>query len=285
MTGVIIVFATSASGKMNETASVTEITANSADKTTSVVEDTAKSLDDLLKEYAAFGITAKNGILYYHEEMVRYFLDGYEYDNGSGGKNIMSRYSSYNEKGTVDVHTVRNDVENADGSTTLFGEIIDIVPYSNDEFEKRDVSALTNTIGVFEASEATDDNNEVTYGEATTSEMGDEAGETIENRLKKFEEYGITYQKVTGSQGNIYWNGELAGTFVDATPDGSVFVTQSVLDSDITVRAVYDNGTLIGVACLNDDLPNEEIANKKITEENQTLEIETSLHQYYPKSE
>lgn len=283
VSSVIIVFSTSASGKESEATFVVKNTADN--KTTSVVEDTAKSVDDLLQEYAAFGITEKNGILYYHEKMVRYFLDGYEYDNGSGGTNIMSRYSSYNEKGTVDVHTIRNDVKNADGSTTLFGEIIDIVPYSDEEFEKRDVSALTNTIGVFESSEATDNNTEVTYGEATASEVGDANGETIENRLKKFEEYGITYQKVTGSQGNIYWNGELAGTFVDTTPDGSVFITQSVLDSNITVHTVYDNGTLIGVACLNDDLPNEGIANKEITQEDQSLEVDASLHQYYPKSE
>lgn len=258
--GIGVIFATSASGRMSEAAYVVE------DQPIAAISK-EENYQDLLEEYAKFGITERNGILYYQEEMVRYFLDGYEHDYGGGEASIISRYSNYNENGTVDVHTVRHDVQNADGSITLFGEIADIVPYSKEEFEARDVNSLSDQ-----------------RTEATAEETESISGESIEDRLKKFEEYGITYQKINGSQGNIYFSGELVGTFIDAKPDGSIFMTQSVLDSDIIAHAIYDNEALIGVACLNEDLPNEEIGESILYDENAKIDNE-SPHIYTPKSE
>lgn len=107
---------------------------------------------EALKKYEEFGVSDQNGLMYYKGERIRFFLDGYEMDG-----NIISRYQHYDDEGTVDVHTVRNDIQNPDGSTQLFGEIVDIVAYPQEEFDKRDYSGWWSNVGV-EATTAAGDN-------------------------------------------------------------------------------------------------------------------------------
>ena len=138
-----------------------------------------------LKEYEKFGVTEKDGILYYKEEPIRFFLDGYE-----GESTLLARYLYVNEAGTVDVHTVRagdaypaqfqegdasftEDAKNSqaptapeaeasgESGTELFGEITDIAAYSQEEFDARDLS---------KAIELTND-----MANSSTAEEGDEA--------------------------------------------------------------------------------------------------------------
>lgn len=145
-----------------------------------------------LKEYEKFGVTEKDGILYYKEEPIRFFLDGYE-----GESTLLARYLYVNEAGTVDVHTVRagdaypaqfqegdasftEDAKNSQAATVpeaeasgeaagssgesgteLFGEITDIAAYSQEEFDARDLS---------KAIELTND-----MANSSTAEEGDEA--------------------------------------------------------------------------------------------------------------
>ena len=138
-----------------------------------------------LKEYEKFGVTEKDGILYYKEEPIRFFLDGYE-----GESTLLARYLYVNEAGTVDVHTVRagdaypaqfqegdasftEDAKNSQAATApeaeasgesgteLFGEITDIAAYSQEEFDARDLS---------KAIELTND-----MANSSTAEEGDEA--------------------------------------------------------------------------------------------------------------
>lgn len=223
--GFTVVFASSAKAHGNETAYLTEEISGASDEKIEYQE--------LLKEYERFGITDENGILYYKGELVRLFLDGYE-----NGETLISRYTKLNEDGTVDVHTVRNDEENEDGSTVLFGDITDIVPYTQEEFEARDVNWYRKQIG---------------NGEVTAAEEGNDSGNTIEQYLKQFESYGITYQKTSGNLGNIYWNGELIGEFWDEKPDGSIFLTESELSSNVAVHTTYDeNGKLLGISYLRE---------------------------------
>lgn len=223
--GVTVVFASSAKAHGNETAYLTE--------EVSGVSDEKIEYQELLKEYERFGITDENGILYYKGELVRLFLDGYE-----NGETLISRYTKLNEDGTVEVHTVRNDEKNEDGSTMLFGEITDIVPYTQEEFEARDVSWYRKQIG---------------NGEVTAAEEGNDSGSTIEQYFKQFESYGITYQKTSSNLGNIYWNGELIGEFWDEKPDGSIFLTESELSSSVAVHTTYDeNGKLLGISYLRE---------------------------------
>lgn len=180
-----------------------------------------ENLQDLMQEYEKFGITRENGVLYYHDEIIRYFLDGYEHESG----NTISRYSEYNGAGTIDVHTVRNDIQNADGSTTLFGEIVDIVPYSQEEFDKRDLETLKQQKMVTEAAYVgASDSNKIVTSEATAIEEGNADGESIAERLAMFQEFGITYEEINGNQGDVYWNDELLKEFIDMKPNGDIFL-------------------------------------------------------------
>lgn len=225
---VTLVFASSASRALeNETAYLTEDAGGAS------LEEMA--YPELLKEYEDFGITDEGGILYYKGEAVRFFLDGYEDEKGG----IISRHTSFNEAGTVDVHTVRSDTKNEDGSTTLFGKISAIVPYTQEEFEARDVSQYRKKT----------ENEEV-----TATEQGSDNEKTTAQYLKSFEGYGITYQKTGDNSGNIYWNGELAGSFWDKKPDGSIILIESELFSDVAVHTVYDeNGKLVGISYSSGD--------------------------------
>ena len=96
------------------------------------VEGSELSEEELLEEYEKFGVEKEDGYLYFNGERLRYFLDGYDNDGC-----VQSRYIYYDAEGTIDAHTVRNDTQNADGSTTLFGPIADIQSYPQEDFDKR----------------------------------------------------------------------------------------------------------------------------------------------------
>lgn len=253
---VTVVFASSASEtKENTAVSLTE------DAGGAYIEDTEYS--ELLKEYEKYGITEKDGVLCYKGEQVRFFLDGYEHENEDEETTMISRYTSFNENGTVDVHTVRDDVKNADGSTTLFGDITDIVPYTQEEFDARDVSAYK---------------NQSKSEKATAAEEGNV--ETTEQYLEQFKDYGITYQTQNSNTGNIYWNGELIARFWDEKPDGSIFLTESVLSSEVEVHTVYDeNGNVSGIAYNTEDTDFDKSASSM--EESTVISYEENGDLYY----
>lgn len=251
---------------------ITGTFASSASKETFLVEDVLQGTDSRQteqadikawkKEYEPFGITEKNGDFYYKNELVRYFLDGYEKEE-EAGLSVLARYQAYNEEGTIDVHTVRQDTQEADGSTILFGKIIDIVPYTQEEFDARDIS----TLKAFREETAT----------GTEEGNVDAAAREIEQYFEAFKAFGITYEKVDGSQGNIYWNGELVGEFLDQKPDGSVTLTVSVLKSEINVHTIYDdNGSLVGIAYLSEDENGKNLQNEA---ENSSGDIETAVEE------
>ncbi|MCH5187436.1 MAG: hypothetical protein J1F63_03465 [Oscillospiraceae bacterium] len=207
--------------------------------------------NELMAEYEKFGITGERGALYYNGELIRFFMDGYELENGN-----VSAYSDYNPAGTVDVHTVRDDILNPDGSTNLFGPIIEIAPYSREEFDARDFNrpkreaeaTYDNSILEESPMDGTFDGNSGAYlsqetSEATTQYTGrDNGGQTVEEKLSQYKDYGLTYVKKNGSTGNIYFNGSLVSAFVDENPDGSIFVCQSAEAGSGTVHTVYDRG-------------------------------------------
>lgn len=259
---IVVLFATSAKSSSNDT--VEGIVAEGIEVPDTVLEaakqvdeitypyaviSREESFDELLKEYEKYGITCENDSLYYHGELVRYFLDGYESENDDGGINTISRYSSYNGLGTIDVHVVYSDTQNEDGSTALFGQIVDIVPYSQEAFDAREfqtsdeIVATTEYSGTVEgsiddtATMESDTENVGRSADAVTyaSEQG-ASGQTVKKILKQYEKFGITYQEVNDNQGNIYLNGQLLESFLDEKPDGSIFLCQS-----------KDGGT--GVAC------------------------------------
>lgn len=87
----------------------------------------------LFQEYEKYGVTMKKDVMYYNGERVKVFFDGYLITDEDGYSiSVISRYNYYNEEGTVKVRAVRLDTVNEDGSVKLFGELADIVPYSEE---------------------------------------------------------------------------------------------------------------------------------------------------------
>ena len=207
--------------------------------------------DKLMVEYEKFGITGERGALYYNGELVRFFMDGYELENGN-----VSAYSDYNPAGKVDVHTVRDDILNPDGSTNLFGPIMEIVPYSKEEFEarvftkpKREAeTAYSDPVLAESPYDETFDGNsgarlsQETFETTALYSGQDQGGQTIEEKLSQYKDYGLSYKKLTGGSGNIYFNGSPVSAFVDEKPDGSIFVCQSADGGSGSVHTVYDSG-------------------------------------------
>ena len=72
----------------------------------------------LFSDYKRCGLTSQNndGNLYWNGQRVRIFVDGTEFSGG-----YASKYEHYDPEGTIDVRTVRERVDNGDGS---YGETI-----------------------------------------------------------------------------------------------------------------------------------------------------------------
>lgn len=97
----------------------------------------AKELEDMAKEYEAFGVTydVENGQWYFNGEKVRYFQDVLTSNGESltGGKFHGEIRNSWNESGSVDVYTVRDfSNQNTSGNGTLTG----IEKFSQAEFDE-----------------------------------------------------------------------------------------------------------------------------------------------------
>lgn len=283
--GTVIVFSFSErpDSKASPEATLVE-SAEGSDEEASI--NAEKEYEQLVKEYAAFGMTEDDkGNMYYNDELVRFFLDGYEQKGESGGENQISRYTYYNDKGTVDVHTVYDDLRQEDGSTELFGKLIDIVPYSEEEFAARSEEWQESQKTLYEGEEniayetvyttySGDKTPEATTSEAeavliesadaeTNVEETDETsvggvteaagntsdtGRTFADIFAQYAKWGITYEEKDGKR-NVYLNGELVGLFVDADKNSQhTFTFESSDEGSLVVGTIYDkNGRLYGV--------------------------------------
>lgn len=279
--GTVIVFSFSerSDSKASPEATFVE-SAEGSDEEASI--NAEKEYEQLVKEYAAFGMTEDDkGNMYYNDELVRFFLDGYE----QKGENQISRYTYYNDKGTVDVHTVYDDLRQEDGSTELFGKLIDIVPYSEEEFAARSEEWQESQKTLYEGEEniayetvyttySGDKTPEATTSEAeavliesadaeTNVEETDETsvggvteaagntsdtGRTFADIFAQYAKWGITYEEKDGKR-NVYLNGELVGLFVDADKNSQhTFTFESSDEGSLVVGTIYDkNGRLYGV--------------------------------------
>ncbi len=231
------------------------------------------SYEELLKEYEKYGVTesGQEGKEYmeYFGEPIRYFLDGYDKYDGT-----ISRFTYLNGEGTVDVHTVREDKQNADGSTELFGPIVDIVPYSEEEFAERDITVINpdsefltaetvktetgqpevSVLWEAEAEQSEAGKAEVGQPEAVLSEGTVEEtavangmnlsgfGKTFEEIFAPFEKYGITYEKTGNGVGNVFLNGEPVACFIDENAE-KTFTFSSQDKEGITVYVAYEKRT------------------------------------------
>lgn len=185
---------------------------------------------ELLAAYRSFGLTYNETEkeMYFNGKLVRYFIDGVDIENS---KAVV--YDFLNEKGVVDVHTIREATQNEDGSINPIGRLVGIEEDSKAEFDNRDITAQT---GVQEA---------VAYGHTDGA-----GGSTFEEVFSKYKDYGITYVEAANASGagNVYYNGQLVNKFSDVTPDGGTFSFQSREKGGINVRTVYgSDGKITGI--------------------------------------
>ncbi len=126
----------------------------------------------------------------------------------------------------MDVHTVRQATQNADGSINPGGKLVGIEEYSQEQFDSRFLLTPTMT------------QEAVSFGF-----VGSTGGVTFEERFAKYKDYGITYVEAPNAsgQGNVYLNGQLVSRFSDVSPDGSAFSFTSADKGGIAVQTVYDN--------------------------------------------
>ena len=189
-------------------------------------ELTQKKMLDL---YGDYGISFdESGNMLFQGDLVRLFWDGV--DAGDGASSVLCQY--YNEKGTVDVHTVRSVIDNGDGSVDPFGKLIKIEKDSQEVFDRRDLDDY-----LFD-------------GPSTTTLSGfsnPNDGTSFAELMKKYAKFGISYESGPGL-GNIYYNGQLVKTFIDKNKQGDVFTLSSEYGGEIVVYTVYDkSGNLTGI--------------------------------------
>lgn len=94
-----------------------------------------------IDEYEPFGITLneQEDALYYNGEKVKWFEDSVEVADGG----VSSRCNYYRPDGTVSLRTVRETVQNDDGSTDPFGPIVRLEKLSDEEVEQRLAQRIT----------------------------------------------------------------------------------------------------------------------------------------------
>ena len=189
-------------------------------------ELTQKKMLDL---YGDYGISFdKSGNMLFQGDLVRWFWDGV--DVGDSASSVLCQY--YNEKGTVDVHTVRSVIDNGDGSVDPFGKLIKIEKDSQEVFDRRDMDEyLSDGPSATTASGFSNSNDGTSFAEV----------------MKKYAEFGIRYESGDGL-GNIYYNNQLVKTFIDKNKQGDVFTLSSEDGGEIVVYTVYDkSGNLTGI--------------------------------------
>lgn len=201
-------------------------------------------------EYDAFGLKWNNDkkVLSYKGKRVRYFFDGVELGNGNG-QAIKLEYTDHNLEGEIDVYTVRQRIDNGDGSVDLMGPLTGLAEYSQKEFDERvllpaSLSAEAegnSTVGMMRG-----DIDTVTEETAVTEDTGTDGSTTFAEKFAKYQAYGITYVESDGER-NVYYNGKLVHNFADVTPDGGAFSFTSSKDGGISIKTIYADGRLCGI--------------------------------------
>lgn len=209
-------------------------------------------------EYKKFGLewNETDDVLYYNGKRVRYFFDGA--DMGDGALAVKIEYADKEKKGEIDVHAVRERIENSDGSFNPMGPLTGLEPYSQEEYNARTfipstLSAVTyGDAEVFEGNTATavvTASDDIEISETAVAE-GTGGGTSFEEIFAKYKNYGITYveDKNSSGRGNVYYNGQLVRKFSDISPDGHAFSFTSSKEGEINVQTIYADGKLSGIA-------------------------------------
>lgn len=199
----------------------------------------AEQYANRFEKYKDYGLTYDKATdsLYFNGELVRYFEDYYPV-----GDNAYAGTDYFNENGTIDVHGVRDlsqIVLNVDGSHDPSGKLIGVEPYSQAEFDARDIDSLKNP----PQGTATADN-----GGGAGAPGGSNfvlSGDGME-AFKVYAEFGLTYDA-----DNVFrYNGKTVRRFADA--GGALSFSRIVAndyDKSVDLIAVRDvSGKLTGMS-------------------------------------
>ncbi len=192
---------------------------------------------ELLASYASHGISFDDaGRMYYQGELVRWFVDGAEVEDGC----LSVQYLYRNDEGTAYLRTVRARKENGDGSYDPFGELTAIVSIEDGQLDEYGF--------LFEGALC----QEASTAEGSVVEDGT-VGEDLMEYFSKLEPFGVTFEK-GGDFGNVYYHGELVDVLIDSAPDGRYQTVSSCDEGGIQLQTVYDGaGKLSGVVQLTAD--------------------------------
>ena len=214
---------------------------NPADIWINTHEAIATSADFI--QYKPFGLVWDNSekALYFNGQRVRYFLDGVEVD---GGMSIYLEYADAELKGEIDVHTVRQSVQNADGSFDPMGPLTGLEKYSQAEFDARSFS-----IPLLEVDSAKAQSVEAAFIAPGTAQ---EAVST-EELLQAYLPFGLSYEidpsRAIGEL-SMSWQGKPVHSIFDA--EMGVWIANSMrgqyLGPDaVDLEVVYERGKLTGL--------------------------------------
>lgn len=184
-------------------------------KETAYIE-TPESKAEAFAIYKLYGLTYNKSTdqLFYNGELVRWFEDYYPVgEGGSTGRDY------FNANGTIDVHGVRDLSQltrNPDGSTDPSGKLVGVEPYSQAEFDARDIDQLKNPPMSVTAVENSSEEQEASQGSTSTIVYSSEGGMMTPEELAKiyavYEPFGLIYDK---KQNCFYYNGKLVRSFID----------------------------------------------------------------------
>ncbi|MCH5269319.1 MAG: hypothetical protein J1E83_01090 [Lachnospiraceae bacterium] len=207
---------------------------NPTDIAMGVHEGTATAAD--FSQYAPYGLTWDEAehALFWNGQRVRYFLDGVDLD-GTGAMAIRLEYADTEFVGEIDVHTVRERVENADGSFDPMGPLTGLEKYSQAEFDAR--SFLPPSMDA-----VTDMTQDFARNEAETEAL-----------LQAYVPFGLVYQlDVSANEQTLSmsWQGKPVHSIFDG--EKGVWIANSMrglyLGPDaVDLEAVYERGKLTGL--------------------------------------
>ena len=168
--------------------------------------ETPESKAEMYARYEQYGLTYNKSTdqLFFNGELVRYFEDYYPV--GDSKNDAYSGIDYFNENGTIDVHGIR-DLSQATNYNPG-GKLIGVEPYSQADFDARDIENLNNppqgyTVSIID--EAGQDGTD---------------GKTLEEIYSEYAPFGLTYDK---EKNCLIYDGKTVRSFVDAlSPQGSI---------------------------------------------------------------
>lgn len=225
------------------------------------ISESSVSASDF-SEYEKFGLKWDDGkkALYYNGKQVRYFFDGADLGAGNG-QAVKLEYADRSLEGKIDIYTIRQRINNGDGSYDLMGPLTGLAEYSQKEFDERvllpaslSAEAEDTVMGytpnkieaVTEETTVTEDytDNEAVYEGSIAGNSS--VGTTFADLFAKYKAYGITYVE-SNDERNVYYYDSLIHNFADLTPDGGAFSFTSTKEGGINIKTVYADGKLCGV--------------------------------------